>query len=281
MNFMPSALAIRPDAKRAQRALGSLVLGFKQSAGRTRIDTFYQQGCLKSRLTRPADPTVAEAVTVNISGGIAGGDCLSTNISLQAGARAIISSQAAERLYRALDAPSRITTRIALASHARLDYLPQETILFDGFALTRTLDIDLAPTATYLGVESLVFGRQAMGEAVRRGSLRDRISVQRDGALAYQDMTRLDGDMTLLLNRTALAGGAIAVASIIYAAPDAAARLAPMRAALASHNAGASMTDGILRARLLAPTAASLRHCVIAALAVCRDGAPLPRTWQS
>jgi urease accessory protein len=279
MNFMPSALAIRPAA---QRALGSLVLGFKQSAGRTRIDTFYQQGCLKTRLTRPVDPTVAEAVTVNISGGIAGGDCLSTSISLQAGARAIISSQAAERIYRALDTtPARIATHITLASHARLDYLPQETILFDGFALTRRLDIDLAPTATYLGVESLVFGRQAMGEAVRYGSLRDSISAKRDGQLAYQDMTRLDGDITTLLNRAALAAGNICVASIIYAAPDAAARLDPMRAALAPHNAGASITGGILRARILAPTAASLRHCVIAALATCRDGAPLPRTWQS
>jgi urease accessory protein len=150
--------------------------------------------------------------------------------------------------------------------------------LFDGFALDRTLEIDLAPAATYLGVESLIFGRQAMGETIRAGFLRDRITLRRDKKILLQDMTRLDGDIAAQLARKAVADGAMAVASLIYAAPDTAEKLPALRAALASHHAGASSFDGIIFARILAPSAISLRKCLVAALHAC--GAVLPKVWQ-
>jgi urease accessory protein len=280
MNFMPARLAEIP----AQRAVGRLNLTFRQDlAGPTRIETFYQQGCLKARLPRPVEAGVREAVTMNISGGVAGGDVLHTAITLAAGARVCVASAAAERVYRALNpaAPSQITTSITLGAGARLDYLPQETILFDGFALQRSLDISLAPDAEFLGVESLVFGRQAMGETLQTGWLRDNIRLYRGGALLFQDMTRLDGNVTEILRGRAIAAGNCAMASIIYAATDAAARLHQVRDALQSHLAGATVMDGVLRARILAPSAILLRRCVAAVLKLCRNGRPLPRVWQS
>jgi urease accessory protein len=274
MNFMP----VRAIEAAPQRAVGRLALAFAHDGVRTRIATLYQQGCLKTRLPRPQNPEILEAVTMNIGGGIAGGDVLSTQITLGPGARVSVSSQAAERVYRALDAPSRIVTRIEAGAGAAIAYLPQETILFDGFALDRTLEIDLAPAATYLGVESLIFGRQAMGETIRAGFLRDRITLRRDKKILLQDMTRLDGDIAAQLARKAVADGAMAVASLIYAAPDTAEKLPALRAALASHHAGASSFDGIIFARILAPSAISLRKCLVAALHAC--GAVLPKVWQ-
>jgi urease accessory protein len=268
----------------AQRATGRLDLAFGRVAGGTRIKNFYQQGCLKARLPRSAEAETCEAVTLNISGGVAGGDALGTAINLDDGARVCVSSQAAERIYLALDdTPSTIATRINLGAGARLDYLPQETILFDGFALRRTLDIDIAADASFLGVESLVFGRQAMGERVTTGFLRDGITLRRDGVLLLRDMTRLDGDIEAVLGRKAVADGRMATALLIYAAPDAPERLDDVRAVLAAQNcpAGATVLDGVLRARIVAPSASALRTCVIAALKICRSGRPLPRTWQS
>jgi urease accessory protein len=274
MNFMPTrAIEAAP-----QRASGALSLAFAHDGASTRVQKFYQEGCLKTRLPRPQDEKIIEAVTMNIGGGIAGGDSLATDINLHPSARASISSQAAERVYRALDAPSRITTTINVAPGAALAHLPQETILFDGFALTRTLEINLAPTATYLGVESLIFGRQAMGETIRTGALNDQITLKIGGKLVFQDITRLDGDIAAQLARKAVAYGAMAVASLIYAAPDAAARLPDLRAALAVHNAGASAFEGIIFARILAPSAFSLRKCLIAALHSCE--CVLPKVWQ-
>jgi urease accessory protein len=279
MNFMPAALT----TSRAQRAVGRLDLSFQANHGHTRIEKFYQEGCLKARLPRPADDAICEAVTLNISGGVAGGDTLTTAVALAPGAQARVASQAAERIYRALDEPSRITTTIRLGAGAKLDYLPQETILFDGFSLRRSLTIDLAEDADFLGVETTLFGRQAMREILRSGDLRDQILLRREGRLLLQDMSRLDGDIAARLARKAIGDGAGAMASIIFAAPDAPARLSGLRDVLdrGGVTAGATTFEGIIFARLLAPDGAILRNCVIAALRHLRDLRPMPRVWQS
>ncbi len=283
MNFMPVR---QYDIPIAQRARGRLALAFRHdaAAARTRIEKFYQEGCLKARLPHPAMPEIAEAITINISGGIAGGDSLASEIDIGPRAAVAITSQAAERVYRALDLlPARLQTTINLGAGASLDYLPQECILFDGFALDRSLDVDLAGDADFLGVESIVFGRQAMGEAVHFGHLNDRITLRRNGVLLLQDMTRLHGDVAAQLARKAVAAGNIGMANILYAGPDLPARLQGIRAALADvpGEAGASAFDGVILTRILAPSAAALRAVVVSVLRTCRDTRPLPRSWQS
>lgn len=275
MNFIP-ARSERLGATH-QRAQGRLDIALAVSAGRTRLARFYQQGCLKARL--PRVPGAPEIVALNISGGIAGGDALETSLELGPAAQGVFTTQAAERLYRAIDAPARIATRLLVGEGARLAYLPQETILFDGFSLDRRLEIDLSPGAEILGVESLVFGRLAMGEVLTQGRLRDRISLRRGQRLVWQDMTRLEGDIFGRLDRPGIANGARAVASLFAAGADVEAKLPALRAALEGVTAGASLRDGVLLARILAADAAALRRAVIAALDVFGRGA-LPRVWQ-
>jgi urease accessory protein len=267
----------------AQRAQGKLVMGFKRTGAVTRIDTLFQQGALKARLPRPQDATLCEAVTLNISGGVAGGDQLDTVVTLAPGAQVALASQAAERIYRALGPAARIRTRLAVHDGARLDYLPQETILFDRCALDRALEIDLYGEAEFIGVETLLFGRRAMGETVQSGALRDQIRLCRDGHLVFQDMTRLEGEIAAQLQRRAVAGGANAVAGLIIAGPGAEEKLEPLRAKLDAAPgiiAGASTFEGIIFARLLAPDGASLRQCLLSALETCRGTRKLPRVWQ-
>lgn len=275
MTALPAAPLRAPRAA-AQRAQGRLDLAFRQDGGRTRLARFYQQGCLKARL--PRGPGV-EAVALNISGGIAGGDALETALTAGEGADVTFTTQAAERLYRALDEPARVATRLRAEPGARLHYLPQETILFDGFALARELEVELHGDAEFLGVESLVFGRQAMGEVIRAGHLRDRIALRRDGKLLWQDITRLEGDIAAQLARPGIGAGARAMASIFAAGPGMAEKLPALRAALAGAMAGASWTGEVLLARILAPDAATLRAVLARALHAIR-GAELPRVWQ-
>jgi urease accessory protein len=250
-------------------------------------------------------------VTLNTSGGVAGGDTLDSAFAVGLDARATIASQAAERFYRALPGSpaSNVQTCITVADGAAAEWLPQETILFDRCAVRRRLHVELAETAAFLGIESLVFGRTAMGEAVKWASLRDAIEVRRNGQLLLHDVTRLEGEVAAALQRSAVADGARAVATLIYVAPDAETRLDPLREALAAFLAprplcgrgrrgapgegaatpptsergvqcGASAWDGMLIARILATDGASLRTAVIAALHVLRDGRALPRVWQ-
>jgi urease accessory protein len=241
-----------------------------------------QAGCLKVRFPRAIVPGWFDATTLNTSGGVVGGDRLCTRFSVGVGARATIAAQAAERIYRALpaSAPSVVRTRLEIAANGAAEWLPQETILFDRCSLERRLVVDVAAGAWFLGVEMLVFGRAAMGERVLSARLRDLIQLRRGGELLLHDAIRLDGEVDRALQRTAIGGGARAVATLVHVAPDAEARLDAVRAAgNAVAEFGVSAWNGMLVARILAEDGAAARRAVEAVLAVLRDGRPLPRVW--
>jgi urease accessory protein len=266
--------AVRLDL---QRASGEVSVSVKRRQAHSALDGLRQVGCLKVRLPRPDDAAWLNVVTLNTSGGIAGGDELSSSFEIGSGARATIASQAAERFYRALpgSVPSRVDNRIAVADGGAAEWLPQETILFDRCQVRRHLSVELAADARFLGVESLVFGRAAMGETVRHASLRDLFEVWRDGRLLLHDAIRLEGAVSDMLRRPAIAGGARAVATLVYVAADAEAMLDPLR----DLGFGASALDGMLIARRLATDGATLRAAVVEALRVLRGGRALPRVW--
>jgi len=262
-----------------QRAVGELRVDVRARDGRSVLDGLRQSGCLKARFPRLDDPRWLNVVTLNTSGGIAGGDTLDSAFTVGKGARATIAAQAAERFYRALpgSAASSVRTRIVVANGAAAEWLPQETILFDRCAVRRHLRIELAADAWFLGVECLVFGRAAMGEVVEQGSLRDVIEVWRGGRLLLHDAVRLGGAIAAMLQRPAIADDARAIATIVHVAPDAEGTLDAVRGA--SPQCGASAWDGMLMVRVLATDGASLRSAVITVLKVLRAGRALPRVW--
>jgi urease accessory protein len=269
------------EPRRLQRAVGELRVAVKRFGPETVLDELRQVGCLKARFPRRIVPGWMDAVMLNTGGGVAGGDRLDVAVQVGPLARATIAAQAAERFYRALavDAPSRIRTRLRIGYGASLEWLPQETILFDRCALDRRLEIDLAGDACFLGVEILVFGRTAMGERVQQGWLRDLIRVRRDGELLLHDAIRLDGGTDCMMQRSAIGSGARVVATMVYVGPDATPRLDAVRAALGPAEAGASVWNGMLIVRILGSDSGSVRGTVIAVLDVLRDSRPLPRVW--
>ncbi len=264
-----------------QRAVGELRVAVKRLGSETVLDELRQVGSLKARFPRRISPGWMDVVMLNTCGGVAGGDSLEVSIKVGFGAQATIAAQAAERFYRTLasDAPSRVRTRLMVAADASLEWLPQETILFDRCALDRRLEVDLTGQARFLGVETLVFGRMAMGERVGQGWLRDLIRLRRDGELLLHDAIRLDGNIDLTMQRSAIADGAGVVSTMVYAAPDAGGKLDAVRDALASAEAGASVWNGMLIVRILGADSASVRRTVTIALEVLRPSRALPRMW--
>ena len=273
-----SVAACRSDL---QRATGTLRLAVKRREGASVLADLRQEGCLKARFPHPAG--WFEVVTLNSSGGVAGGDALDAAFTVDAGACATITSQAAERFYRAraADAPAHARTCITVDAGAAAEWLPQETILFDGAALDRVLEIRLAADAWFLGVESLVFGRHAMGERVSSLRLADTIRLHRAGRLILHDAVRIAGDATEMLARPAVARAGAAVATLVHVAPDIEVQRDRLRAAWADAPAetGASAWEGMLVGRVVAPDGASLRDAVLTGLAALRAGRPLPRVW--
>ncbi len=289
-----------------QRAVGELAVSVRQRDDATVLERLRQAGCLKARFPRALVRGWIDVVTLNTSGGIAGGDRLESAFDVRPGGRVSVSAQAAERYYRALPGsePSSVRTRIAVGAGASAEWLPQETILFDRCALDRRLEVDLAEDAWFLGVETLVFGRSAMGETVETATLRDLIRVRRGGRLVWHDAIRLDGEVAATLRRKAVADGARAIATIVHVAPEAEAALDTVRDALhrsraagefdaqsaageghaptdlrETTEAAASAWNNMLIARILAPSGEALRATVVAVLRVLRGDRPLPRVW--
>lgn len=271
-----------------QRAFGRLRVGFERRGDLTALAVLRQEGCLKARHPRPEPGAIAETVLLNTSGGITGGDDLSLDIRAGTGTRLVVTTQAAERLYRATAAspPALIRTSLTVAADATLEWMPQETILFDACRADRTLSVDLAPSARFLGVESLLFGRQASGETMQHAWFMDRIRIRQGGTLLLHDATRIAGDAAALMARSGTFGDARAMATIVAVGPEADATVPLLRHTLgagtleAAVKGGVSAWNGLVLARILATDGARLRRAVIDTLNILRRAAPLPRVWQ-
>ena len=285
---MPDASASLPPAAALERADGAVRLALGQRDGRTRIETLYQRA--PARVLFPDAPTdqPAQAVLINPAGGIAGGDRIAIEIQAGPGTVATATTQAAEKVYRALDAPARLDTRIAVADGAWFEWLPQETILFDGARLDRRLAFDLAPAARLLAAETVLFGRAARGEQMRHGQLLDSWAVRRDGHLVWADRLRLTGDIRAQLDRPFGFAGAVGLTTLLHAGPEAASFLPRAREIAATEPAegAATLVNGILLIRFLDRDGARLRESAAsAAMTLRHEIAGLsptpPRVWRS
>ena len=272
-----------PDASvpaaRPQRARGEGRLVTKASAAGTRLDVFYQEGCAKIRLPRTFDGTM-EAVLINTAGGLTGGDRIDWRLDAAAGTRLTATTQACERIYKAAgSAAATVETRIVAGAGARVDWLPQETILFDRSALARRLEADLAEDATFLAVEAVLLGRKAMGERVETGVFRDRWRIRRAGRLVHAEEARLDGDIAALSGERAVLAGARAFATVLFCGAGAEAHLAPLRRLLDGPDGGVSHWQDKLVARVIAEDGFALRKKLLPVISHLRDGAGVPKVW--
>jgi urease accessory protein len=263
------------------RTEGTVRLEFARRDDKTALAVLHQAGAARVRFPSPSEGAPPEAVLLNTAGGLTGGDHIDVSVKLGANAEVTITTAAAEKIYRARDGEAEIGVKLALAAGARLAWLPQPTILFDQSRLYRRTEVALAGNATFLAVETLIFGRMAMGEDVRRGACRDVWRVRRDGALVFADAFQVDGAIAEALDRPATLDGARAVAMLLYVAPDAAARMDEARALLQTVGsvAGASTWNGVLLVRAMAGDGQTL-HRAIAPVAEALSGRPLPRVWQ-
>lgn len=266
-----------------QRATGEGVIAVeRQAEGCARVTRLRQSGAAKLLCPRNHLDTAFEAVLLNTAGGLAGGDRLCWEASAGRDVTMRVTTQTAERVYRSNSGEARVETRLGVAEGASLEWLPQETILFDGSRLSRTLSIDLAESSNLLAVEAVVLGRRAHGERVRSGSLRDQWRVRCGGRLIYADAVRMDGDIAALVDRRATFGGGRAFATLLLAGP-ARMPIDDLRAMLPSGDgleAGASALPHVTVVRLIAAHGDLLRPALARLLFTLR-GAALPRVWQA
>ena len=246
------------DLQRA-RGLGRIVVaGSEQGAC---ISDVFQRSPIRIMFPRIAGAPVEEAVLINTTGGVAGGDWLECSVTALTNASIAVTSQAAEKVYRALDEPARIATKLKAEPGARLAWLPQETIVFNLGRISRTTEIELASGAELLALEWLVLGRAAHGEEMIGGQVTDSWRVKKDGRLIWADSLRLTDGVFPQLRRRALLWEFKALATLIYFGAALDTRLEFLRdiAASLDSQCAATLVGGLMVARFGAIVSSDLR----------------------
>src|SRR5246500_4894687 len=127
----PDVATDPPSDMDLQRANGCGRIVLSGSENGTRIEDIFERFPIRILFQRTGDGAIKEAVLINTAGGVAGGDRLECSVTALPGASLAVTSQAAEKVYRALDAPARVATPLKAHESARLAWLPQETIVFN------------------------------------------------------------------------------------------------------------------------------------------------------
>ena len=282
MNFavLPNSEAFSlPPA--LQRARGVARISTKQRDGNTCIDTLFQEGCGKIRLPR-THSSALEAVFINTAGGITGGDHLRWEADVAPEGRLVITTQACERSYRSTGDTAHVEADITVGAGAHLDWLPQETILFEASKLDRRLTIRLDQAATLTAIEAVLLGRDAMGEEARDAQFSDTWRIYRGDRLIHAEATRLTGDGSER-DGLSLLRGCRAFASILHvaASDDKAEQLLGRVRALqpATGLIAASANGERLVIRAMARTGLALRKLLVPTLIELTGAGSLPRLW--
>ena len=263
---------------RLQRANGSSRVVFALRDGQTRLSDLYQRDPCRVLFPDPEPGEPPQAVLVTTSGGVTDGDRLDMAVEVGPGARAVAATQAAEKIYRAARSAEHCAMDIAVTvgEGATLDWLPQETILFEGARLKRRTMADVAAGGALLACEMVVLGRAASGERFTGGLLLDSWSVRRAGTLVWTDALRIEGETP----EGAGFGAANALATIIGVCDAPQGRFEQARTLLDAADAvraGVTLVNGVMVARLLGE-AAAVRRAVTGVLRGLL-GRPLPRVW--
>lgn len=267
------------DALAPVRVSGGVHARFLSDGSRTAVASVVERGGY--RLARPTTfGSHLEALLINTGGGVAGGDRIETVYELGNAADVVHTTSSAERIYRSDGTPARLEVRVALEPGSRLEWLPQQTILYAGARLERSIEVDAAADSRLLMVELTTFGRPESDEGVAPASLNDQWRVRRNGQLVYAEALRLSGELAATLDRPAIAGGARASALALLVAPEAADLVDPLRRAFECEmcETGVSAWNGLLAARALAKSPGDLIATLARAIPVL-SGRALPRVW--
>jgi urease accessory protein len=275
------------EAVHLQTWHAELELGFERRGERTVLASRRQDGPLAvQKPLYPEGDGVCHAIVLHPPGGIAGGDELEIAVRASDHAHALLTTPGAAKWYRTAGPWASQSLTIEAGEGARVEWLPQETIVFDGALASMKTEVRLAAGACYLGWEILCLGRSGSGEHFARGACRLEASLQRDERLLRIERGTIDGGSPLLESAAGLAGQTVC-GTLLAAAGELQALLAPCRELKPESGAGAvTLLPGVLVARYLGASSEAAK-CYFTQLwrllrpAVAGIEAREPRIWST
>lgn len=264
-----------------------LDLHFERSGARTVLARRRHVGPLQ--VQRPFYPEGADTCHVYLlhpPGGVVGGDQLRIGINVAAGAQALLTIPAAGKWYRSAGRLATLDQHMNVAADAALEWLPQESIVFDGAHVATSTRVELADTAKFLGWELLCLGRPAAAELFTQGALRQRFEVWRNGAPLWIEGSRFCGGAPVLTAAWGLRGHSVTGTLVCTSTdPQLVTQVREAWATLSDHALlSATQLDAVVVCRYLGDDAEQARACFVAAWTVLRPAvlgrtACPPRIW--
>jgi urease accessory protein len=182
-----------------------LALGFEAADGRTVLTRRASDGPLVvQKPLYPEGPQVCQAIVVHPPGGIAGGDHLLLETRVEKGSAALLTSPGAAKWYRSGGSWAR--QQLSFDVRGALEWLPRETIVFDGALAELECEVRLAAEARYIGWEIICLGRTGSGERFRRGRMRIATRIFRGEELVWLERGEVEGGGALMGSPVGLAG---------------------------------------------------------------------------
>lgn len=198
---------------------GSLQLRLANRHGKTQPIHTLVQAPLKVQRPFYPEANVCHSVVLHTAGGMVGGDRLNQVIHLEANAHALLTTAAAGKVYRSSGKQAQQQIQIYIDAGACLEWLPQETIIFNGAVFRQDLRVELAPSGSWLGWEITRFGRSARGEKFLQGEWRSNIEVWQEGNPLWIDRQWLPASEEIFNSPHGLARQPV-VASLVWIGQD-------------------------------------------------------------
>ena len=263
-----------------------LDLRFDRIAERTALVHRRHEGPLGvQRPFYPEGEGVCHVYLLHPPGGVVGGDDLSVSVDSALGAHALVTTPAATKLYRSDGRVARQRQRLRVAAGGRLEWLPQETIAFDGADAVLSTEVELEPEASFVGWDIVCLGRPAVAELFSPGRIDQRFTIRRGNRLLWHERADYRGGHRLLDAEYGLRGEAV-VGSLVCVTPNSPELLAEVRASIADAGplVAASHLEDVLVVRLLGGSVESARRAFEAVWTVLRRQlwampAEVPRIW--
>lgn len=272
--------------------LATLDLGFERDGDTTRLIRREHTGPLRvQKPLYPEHPSTCHAIIIHPPGGVVGGDELRMQVDAGPKARAFLSTPGAAKWYRANGHRSRQQLRIHVAAGAALEWLPQETILFNAADVVFDTLIDLGADAKYIGCEILCFGRKASGETFEQGQVQQSMMIRREGKPLWLEQGALAAGSRQMQSPLGLGGYSVCASLIAVGSTNGTALLATLREQCAASSEGhgqfgVTHMKSVMIVRYLGNNSEIARRVMLAAWQVLRPAlldrdAVVPRIWNT
>ena len=241
-----------------------------------------EQGNLKARLIKNYNFN-DELIIINTAGGLTSGDLNVNLIIVSDNVNLNITTQSMEKIYFCKNISSYNYINIVVGSNSYVSWLPLETIFFNGGKLRRRINIELAAKSSFLGIETIIFGRKAMGEKVIKGNLDDAWQIYQNGTLVYSDFNRISGNISKKLSHKLVMRGNCILCNIVFVGK----KIKTYKRKIlnnipdSKHMAGVSIVNGVLLLKVLAKDISDIRLFLEKLFYVFDKNFNVPKLWSS